>query len=58
MCGQGRKIFANGDYYVGEFSNNVANGYGVFRDIKGGIYEGDWKDEKQHGFGKEIWNNG
>jgi hypothetical protein len=58
MKGKGRKIFANGEYYVGEFDNDKANGYGVFKDLNGGKYEGQWVDDKQHGKGKEIWNNG
>jgi hypothetical protein len=58
MHGKGRKIYSTGEYYVGEFANDMANGYGVFRDINGGRYEGQWKDDKQHGFGKEIWKNG
>lgn len=28
--GKGRKIFANGEYYVGDFKNGKADGYGVF----------------------------
>ena len=26
--------------------------------MTGGKYEGNWKDDKQHGKGKETWNNG
>lgn len=46
MHGKGRKIYANGEYYVGDFANDMANGYGVFRDLNGGRYEGQWKDDK------------
>ncbi len=30
----------------------------MFQDISGGKYEGSWFNDKQHGFGKETWNNG
>lgn len=26
MCGKGRKIYSNGEYYVGEFANDMAHG--------------------------------
>jgi hypothetical protein len=45
-------------YYEGFFREGKANGSGIFQDLNGGKYEGEWKDDKQHGFGKEIWNNG
>jgi hypothetical protein len=44
--GRGRKIFANGEYYVGEFQYDKANGKGTFKDIVGGMYDGEWKDDK------------
>ncbi len=40
MCGKGRKLFINGEYYLGEFANDKANGQGTFRDLHGGKYEG------------------
>jgi hypothetical protein len=40
MKGKGRKLFANGEYYVGEFDNDKADGEGVFKDLNGGKYEG------------------
>ncbi len=27
----------------------------MYTHISGATYEGDWKDDKQHGFGTEIW---
>lgn len=38
--GKGRKIFSNGEYYIGNFGNGKANGYGIFQDLNGGKYEG------------------
>jgi hypothetical protein len=49
MHGKGRKLFSTGEYYEGDFQNDKANGQGVFKDLKGGCYEGNWKDDKQHG---------
>ena len=40
MHGKGRKIYSNGEYYVGDFANDMANGHGIFRDLNGGRYEG------------------
>ena len=28
--GKGRKIFSNGEYYIGHFAYGKANGYGIF----------------------------
>ena len=43
----------NGDVYQGEFMNDKANGYGVYTHKEGSRYEGHWKDDIKHGFGKE-----
>ncbi|EAW98273.1 MORN repeat containing 3, isoform CRA_c [Homo sapiens] len=42
----------NGDYYVGEWKDNVKHGKGtqVWKK-KGAIYEGDWKFGKRDGYG-------
>ncbi len=58
ISGYGRKMYCNGEYYIGDFNKGKANGSGTFQDIQGGRYKGEWKDDKQHGFGKEILNNG
>lgn len=34
-----------------------ANGYGIYIHINGAKYEGNWKDNVQHGFGIENWND-
>jgi len=58
MSGFGRKIFANGEFYEGQFARGMANGRGTYKDLNGGRYEGEWKDDKQEGQGTEVWNNG
>ena len=37
--------------------NDKANGYGVYEHVNGARYEGDWKDDLQHGQGKEMWTD-
>ena len=56
--GKGRLTHANGDYYIGQWQDGVANGYGIFVDKKGGsIYDGNWKNDKYDGYGIETWNH-
>ena len=49
----------NGDWYVGEFANEIFNGKGkFFNRAKEYIYEGDFKDGVQEGFGQTITSQG
>mgnify|MGYP002628797184 CR=1 FL=1 len=34
-----------------------ANGKGVYEHISGANYDGEWKDDMQHGYGVELWND-
>ena len=45
--GNGKNIFENGYYYIGQFKNGLRNGKGILYYSKGNIkYEGNWiKDE-------------
>lgn len=36
----------------------MANGRGTFIDSEGSTYDGDWKDDLQHGYGCETWSQG
>jgi hypothetical protein len=38
--------------------NNKANGMGIYKNMKGARYEGQWKDDQQHGQGTEEWPEG
>jgi len=39
-------IHADGDIYEGMWSDNMANGYGTFKNKLGGLYKGEWKSDK------------
>jgi len=43
--------------YLGEFKENLKNGYGVYQYSFGLIYEGYFKDNQFHGLGV-IFKNG
>ncbi len=62
MHGQGIFTFGNGDIYVGEFANNKCNGYGTYTFNSGvwagGVFEGDWLNNKMHGLGTFTFANG
>ncbi len=33
------------NYFIGEWKNDKANGYGVYRHANGAVYEGHWKED-------------
>lgn len=45
-------------HYLGEISNNMANGGGVGIWDTGGIYKGEWKNNLRHGKGSYTWKDG
>ena len=57
--GNGKYIWEDGEYYIGQFKNGVANGKGIIYYSNGNIrYEGDWIIGKKEGYGKLILKNG
>ena len=44
--------------FEGEFINNKANGYGIYKINKKGFYEGEWENDLQNNIGIEEWNDG
>jgi hypothetical protein len=56
MDGAGRYYFANGDYYDGEFKQDIAEGYGVyFHAESGGLYKGQFSANKRNGRGTYVY---
>lgn len=45
----------DGSRYEGEFSNNMRDGYGIYKMPTGDRYDGDWKLNKRHGYGKQYY---
>jgi len=55
----GRYIYDDGQYYVGEYKNNIPNGKGIKYNKNGiKLYEGDFINGKFEGYGKYIWEDG
>ena len=51
--GNGKDIYQNGDYYIGQFKNGLRNGIGTMYYSNGNImYEGDLVNDKFEGNGK------
>ena len=55
LNGKGREIYAEGDYYEGDFHNDLRDGQGTHHwrhgEWSGDKYEGAWRENKMHGFG-------
>ena len=58
QSGYGKTVNKNGNIYLGEFKEGLANGLGVFTTKGGNVYKGDWIDNKLNGFGYISWDNG
>ena len=50
--------WANGDKYVGEFTDDKANGQGTITYPNGDKYVGEWRDDKMHGQGTYTYASG
>ena len=66
MNGKGKLTFLDGSYYDGEFVDGLKEGTGKYV-WKSNIYYGEWKNDKQNGYGiyykdgkkiKGFWENG
>ena len=57
--GNGKYIYKNGNYYIGQFKNDKFNGKGILYNKNGNIiYEGDFINGKIEGNGKHFYKNG
>ena len=50
--------YANGDVYVGEFTDGQLTGQGTFTFASGGVYVGAWKDDQFNGQGTYTFASG
>ena len=48
----------NGDYYEGEFADDMKNGEGVYVWVDGDRYEGGYVNNKRNGFGTYTFADG
>lgn len=63
MCGKSKSDIVMQEYeggivYIGEFENQLRNGWGIMIWPDGYIYKGDWKDNARTGQGKETSQSG
>ena len=57
----GKKVqieYANGDTYFGEMKNGKYEGFGIYKSVLTGTYEGQWKEGDAWGKGVSIDRNG
>ena len=55
----GKYIYEDDKYYIGEYKDNIPNGKGIKYYLNGNIqYEGNFINGKFEGNGKGIWENG
>ena len=45
------------DIYYGEFSNDQANGFGIYRHKNDSLYYGEWKNDLRENYGIEKWRD-
>ena len=54
-----KKIYENGDCYIGQYLNGKRHGKGTLYNKNGKvIYEGEFVNDKEEGKGKYIYENG
>jgi hypothetical protein len=56
--GEGIRVWANGDYYEGEWQGGMRHGQGLFISLSDYCYEGEWQHDLHHGHGVMRWGNG
>ena len=52
--GYGRMIYPNGEFYIGEWRNNIIEGHGIYSFNGGRVCEGKWINGIINGHGREI----
>jgi len=55
-CGKGTYLYKDcNSKYSGDWERNLRNGYGKFFFDNGDVFEGFWKDGREHGEGCLTW---
>ncbi|XP_019706081.1 phosphatidylinositol 4-phosphate 5-kinase 4 [Elaeis guineensis] len=52
------RLLPNGDFYTGQWHNNLPHGSGKYLWTDGCMYEGEWRNGKTMGKGKFSWPSG
>ena len=58
LHGRGRRIWNDGNYYIGEWKEDRYNGEGTWYDRDGDRYEGGWKNDSKYGQGTYYTKDG
>ena len=56
--GEGKRVFASGHVYEGQWVNGRCDGFGRFSYPDGQVFEGEWKEGKRNGEGKLAMPSG
>ena len=48
----GKHVKADGEYYEGDFKNDLRDGFGIIKCVDGRVYEGEMKNDLRNGIGK------
>lgn len=58
LCSGHCLFFPQGDFFDGEFKNNVRNGRGRYQWKNGRVFVGEYRDDLRHGYGVFAYPNG
>jgi len=56
--GKGTMKYKNGDFYDGNWMDDIKNGKGIMKYANGDFYHGEWSSDSQHGRGIMRYANG
>lgn len=58
LQGKGKKLYKNGDTYIGDFVDSLRCGHGKLEsNDKSAVYEGEWFNDFKHGYGEERFSD-
>ena len=58
MHGRGKYRYPNGDFYEGDFKDDLRDGYGSYIYANGDKYAGQWANDYKDGTGTMVFTNG